>query len=147
MSTMTGSKPKDQFRTDGTGQEIIDKAKELGGTVVDKTKDAAATVAENFSQAAKVVGHKADQLASGAGTGIKNLGETIKEQGPQEGMIGDATKSVGATLEQGGKYLEEAGLSGMFGDLTEVIKRNPIPAVAVGVGLGLLLGRALRSGT
>jgi hypothetical protein len=29
--------------------------------------------------------------------------------------------------------------------VTEMIKRNPIPAVLVGVGLGFLLGRTLRS--
>ena len=29
--------------------------------------------------------------------------------------------------------------------MTEMIKRNPIPAVLIGVGLGFLLGRSLRS--
>jgi F0F1-type ATP synthase assembly protein I len=29
--------------------------------------------------------------------------------------------------------------------MTEMIRRNPIPAVLVGVGLGFLIGRTLRS--
>jgi len=29
--------------------------------------------------------------------------------------------------------------------MTEMIRRNPIPAVLLGVGLGFLIGRSLRS--
>jgi hypothetical protein len=33
----------------------------------------------------------------------------------------------------------------MMDDLTDVIRRNPVPAVLIGLGLGFLLGRMLRS--
>jgi hypothetical protein len=36
-------------------------------------------------------------------------------------------------------------LSGMMGDVTSLIKRNPIPALLIGLGVGVLIGRALRS--
>ena len=33
----------------------------------------------------------------------------------------------------------------MAGDLTDLVKNNPIPALLIGIGLGFLLGRAMRS--
>jgi hypothetical protein len=33
----------------------------------------------------------------------------------------------------------------MTGDLGNLIKNHPIPAVLIGIGVGYLLGRALRS--
>ncbi len=33
----------------------------------------------------------------------------------------------------------------MADDFTEVIKKNPIPAVLIAAGLGFLIGRSLRS--
>jgi len=97
------------------------------------------------SNAAANVGRKADNLTSSAGSTIKNFGDTIREQGPKEGMLGEATKTVANTTKQVGRYLEEEGLSGMMEDMTNLIKRNPIPAILVGVGLGVLIGRVMRS--
>jgi ElaB/YqjD/DUF883 family membrane-anchored ribosome-binding protein len=111
---------------------------------VDKAKDAASSVGEYVQDTAKNVGRKADDLTSSAGSGIKHFGDTIRENAPQ-GMLGDAAKAVASTTKQVGSYLEEEGLSGMFDDVTSLIKRNPIPAILVGVGLGVLIGRVMRS--
>jgi hypothetical protein len=47
---------------------------------------------------------------------------------------------VADTLEGGGRYLQEHGLSGIGEDLTNLVRRNPVPAVLLGIGLGLGLG-------
>jgi hypothetical protein len=52
---------------------------------------------------------------------------------------------VASALDSTGHYLEEQGLSGMAEDLTNLIRRNPIPALLIGVGLGYLLARMTRS--
>ena len=90
-------------------------------------------------------GQSGEVAPTSAGSSVKGLGEKIKEQGPHDGVMGTATKHVGDTLEAGGKYLEEAGLSGVVEDLTALVRRNPIPAVFVGLGIGVLLARAFRS--
>jgi hypothetical protein len=59
-------------------------------------------------------------------------------------MLGSASSSLARTLEQGGEYLEHEGLSGISKDLTNVIRRNPIPALCIGIGLGFILARAMR---
>jgi hypothetical protein len=60
-------------------------------------------------------------------------------------MLGSATDAVASGMEQAGHYVEEKGLSGMTGDLGNMIKSHPIPAVLIGIGVGYLLGRAMRS--
>jgi hypothetical protein len=60
-------------------------------------------------------------------------------------MIGRGAEAVASTLDRGGDYLRDKNLSGLAEDMTEMIKRNPIPAVLLGLGLGFLLGRTLRS--
>jgi ElaB/YqjD/DUF883 family membrane-anchored ribosome-binding protein len=41
--------------------------------------------------------------------------------------------------------VEEKNLSGMVDDVSGLIKRNPVPAVLIGLGIGFLIGRALSS--
>jgi hypothetical protein len=127
------------------GSSGAEKAKEVAGKFGEKVKDVASAVGDMASNAATAAGKKADDMASSAGSGVKHLGESIKEKGPKDGMLGTATRAVGDTLESGGKYLEEEGLSGMMEDVTGLIRRNPLPAVLVGIGIGFLIGRTLGS--
>ena len=60
-------------------------------------------------------------------------------------MLGKANEYVAEGLEQAGHYMQDKNLSGMMGDMTELIKRNPIPALLVGLGVGFLLGKSMRS--
>jgi len=76
---------------------------------------------------------------------MESLGEKMREKGPDHGILGKASGAVAGALESGGKYLEDKKISGMADDLTDLIKRNPIPALLIGVGLGFLLARTFRS--
>jgi len=124
-----------------TASGMMDKAKETGANLMDKARETAGTVASKVGDAASYVGHKADDAASATGSGMRSLGDTIQERGPQSGMFGTATAAVADTLRSGGSYLEEHGLSGMGEDLVRVIRRNPTVSVLIGIGLGFLLAR------
>jgi hypothetical protein len=65
--------------------------------------------------------------------------------GSQQGVLGGAANSVADTLDSAGRYLEEEGLSGISEDMSAMIRRNPIPALLIGVGIGFLLGRSMAS--
>jgi ElaB/YqjD/DUF883 family membrane-anchored ribosome-binding protein len=123
------------------GSSMMDQAKETASNVGDKAKQVAGNVADKAKQVASDVGNRAESAVTGAGKGIENLAQTIRDKGPHEGVLGSATSTVANTLESGGRYLEEQGLSGMAEDVTDLIRRNPIPAVLVGVGLGFMLAR------
>jgi len=76
---------------------------------------------------------------------MQSLADTVRQQTPDSGVLGSAAGYVADTLEGTGKYIEDKNLSGMMDDMTGLIKRNPIPAVLIGLGIGFLLGRTLRS--
>ncbi len=120
---------------------FADKAKETAGDAGSKVKEAASSAAQKVSDAASFVGQKAQDATSSMGSGIKSLGGTIREHTPSSGMLGSAGGAVADTLESSGRYLQEHGLSGIGDDLTKLIRRNPIPAVLIGIGVGFVLAR------
>jgi hypothetical protein len=124
---------------------VADKAKEAASGVVGQVKDMASHAGQAVGSAATAVGHKAEDAVGSVGRGMESLGETVRQKGPESGILGKATGAVAGALETGGKYLEDKKISGMADDLTDLIKRNPIPALLIGVGLGFLLARTFRS--
>jgi ElaB/YqjD/DUF883 family membrane-anchored ribosome-binding protein len=137
--------PREHNKDLNPANEPMDKIKDLGSQVADKAKEAASSVSEMASHAATNLGKKADELTETAGTNVRHLGDRIEEQGPHGGMLGQASHTVADTLRSSGRYMEEARLSGMADDMTNMIRRNPMTAVCIGVGIGFLLGRAMRA--
>jgi hypothetical protein len=110
-------------RTDLGRQEpgtTLEKAKDMGSQAIEKAKDMGSDAIEKAKGYASDVSEQASQAASRIGT------------------------KVGQTYEQGRDYVKERGLSGMGEDITDVIRRNPLPAMLVGLGIGFLLARAFR---
>jgi len=121
-----------------------DRAKELTGAAAEKVKDAAASATQKAGEFAANVGHKAQDATSAVGSGMQSLAGTIRDKAPQSGVIGNVSTSVAEGLESGGRYLEEQGLNGIGDDLTNLVRRNPVPALLLGIGLGYLLAQATR---
>jgi len=143
-------------RPEGTGQSVVDKAKDMASDVKDKVQDTAhsfseragdvaSNVAHRTGEMASTAGRKVDSGVSAAGSGMQSFAETVREHGPSSGMLGSATSAVADTLENTGEYLETHGLSGIAEDLTSLVRRNPIPALLIGIGVGFLIARATRS--
>jgi len=126
-------------------QQFTDKAKEVAHTAADATRDMASHASQTASSAASAVGRKAEEWTAAAGNRVESLADTIRDKGPEKGMLGTANKAVADTLEKTGEYLHDKNLHGMMNDVTDLIKRNPIPALVLGLGVGYLLGRAMRS--
>lgn len=123
---------------------VADKARETANTVSDKAKDIASQAADKARDFGKSAVNAADSATARLGTNVESMADKLRDSAPREGMMHNAAHRVADTLEQGGRYLEQEGLSGMADDLTNVIKRNPIPAVLVGIGVGYLIAHALR---
>jgi len=126
-------------------ESFTEKAKDTAGNVIDKAKQAASTVAEKAKDIASAAGDKADTAVSSVGSGMQSLAGTIRDKAPSGGVLGGAASGVANALESSGRYIEEQGLSGMADDMTNLIRKHPIPAVLIGVGLGYLLARMTRS--
>ena len=152
---LPGNNPSTE-RTWETGSSVTEKAKDIASSAAQtagqtaagatqKARDMASSAAHTASDLASAVGQRAEEATSTVGGRMRSLAGTLRENLPDEGMMGSAGSAVADTLERGGRYLEQEGLRGIGEDLTNVIRRNPIPAVLVGIGLGFLVARSLRS--
>ena len=126
MPTTNGHKDKPGLSKDADGGA-------LGAKTVAETKRLGAYMEEKSEQATKAVG-----------AGMESLGGAIHEHEPREGVLHNVDEAVAAKLEGGGRYLESHGLTGVGEDLTNVIRRNPVPVLLVGVGIGFLFARMLK---
>ena len=147
MGPTTADRAKDMAgniadKAKDTASSMADKAKDTATHMADKAKDMASSAVNKVEDIANKAEKKADSAVHSVGSGMEQLAGTIREKGPHEGVLGTATTRLASTLESGGHYLQEEGLGGMAEDLTNVIRRNPIPALFVGIGIGFLLARA-----
>ena len=124
------------------GAAAMHQAKEAASNLTDKAKDAASAVGQRMSDTAGYVGHRAEDATAAAGGGLKSLASQVRQNAPHEGMLGSAASGVASALDRTGDYLREQGLSGMANDFTNLIRRNPIPALFIGVAVGFLIARA-----
>src|SRR5262245_39630914 len=69
-----------------------------------------------------------NQFTSAAGDWVSQAKEKVSQ----------AKERVTETFREGKEYLQNTNLPDMASDLRQVIERNPIPAVLLGVGLGFL---------
>jgi len=117
------------------------------GQAVSKAGDTARNLAGQAGQAAgsaaSAVKDQAEHAGAAVGSGMENLAGTIRENLPRQGMLGSVSSTVADSLETGGHYLQEHGLNDMAEDLTQVVRRHPIPAMLVCVGIGFCLGQLL----
>jgi len=127
--------PKQDFGNEAN--QFANKAKDVASDAMDKAKQTAASFGETASK-------RATEVTSAVGDSMRNLGGKIRESLPSEGYLGQASRSVASSLEEGGRYLADEGLSGLANDVGGAIKRNPMPAVLVAIGLGFLIGRTMR---
>jgi len=135
MAAVTGTS---RGREEHPGQETLEKAKDMGAHATDKAKDmgsqALGKAKEMGAQVADKTKDMADQAMGKAKEAMSSVGE----------MASQASHTVAETLREGGKYIEEANLSGMAEDCTRMIRQYPVPAILIGVGVGFILGRAMR---
>jgi hypothetical protein len=124
--------------------DTVQNAKDAAYNVADKARQAASGVADKARDVASTAGSKADQAFGKVGEGLKSAAGTLREHAP-EGMLGSATNRVADTLDSSGRYLQDEGLTGIVGDLGNLIRRNPVPALLIGLGIGFLIARSLRS--
>jgi hypothetical protein len=103
------------------------QGQQAGGTTMQGVKESASTAVEKARDTMSSVTERAGDLAS-------NLGQKAQ----------DAASAVADTWESGRRYVTEHGVSGMAEDAATLIRRNPIPALLIGFGLGFLLARSMR---
>ncbi|MBC7815654.1 MAG: hypothetical protein IAG10_02010 [Planctomycetaceae bacterium] len=145
VDTMTTQKSKPYGSGQTAGLADVTTAegiKSAASYVSDKAKDAASNVTRAAGDAASYLGDKAENATVAVGKRLKAAGDSMDHSEFHEGTLGQASSVVAKTLQETGNYLEREGLHGIAGDVTNLIKKNPVPSLLVGVCLGFLFARA-----
>jgi uncharacterized protein YjbJ (UPF0337 family) len=129
-----------------TGSPGPGKREQSGGspsqnyrTKFDPKEDEATRATEETSSAGM---NKGTQPISAVGEKIGSLADIIRDKAPHEGTVGSAASTVADKLDAAGSYLQQKNVDHMMGDLSDMIRRHPVPALLIGLGIGYLLARA-----
>jgi len=130
-------------RIEETATNVGHRAQEAASSLAHKAQEAGSALGHRAQEAASSAQHRADETISNVGEGMTSLAGQVRQNLPREGVVGSAGAAVANRLEAGGRYLQEHGMGDMAGDFTEVVRRNPMPALCIGFGFGFLLGMVL----
>lgn len=119
------------------GRRATEAAQDLGKRVEGATQQ----VKERVETVSQDVKRKADDAMSAVGERLTSAAGTIRHTTEMDGPLDSTAQAVAARLEQGGNYLREKNVNDVVSDIAGIIKRHPMQALCLGIGLGLLLGR------
>jgi ElaB/YqjD/DUF883 family membrane-anchored ribosome-binding protein len=122
----------------------IDNAADRAKTVTDRFGDAANGARQEGQNVADRVKDGAQHLMDRAGDLTGQARDKVREWA---GEAGDAAKQAGQKVEHWADDAYEVAAEKVsdFGkEVTALIRNHPIPAVLIGLGIGVLLGRTAR---
>jgi ElaB/YqjD/DUF883 family membrane-anchored ribosome-binding protein len=123
----------------GTAQE---KLADAGSTVREK----AGTLKHSLADALESGAQRLRQQAAGGGqtAGAAATGGSVGMVSDQPNRMADVSNQVAGGLQASADWLRDADLDGMKAGLERQVKEHPGRTLAVAVGLGYLLGKAIR---
>src|SRR5919204_747318 len=136
------NRPTTYSATERELDRAADTAQGTMDTMRDKAEDVVGDVKDKATQVGSQVADKADAATTTVGEKMTDVAQTIRQKAPMSGPVADAADTAAQTLERAGTYLREQDLSDMRADLEGLIRRYPVQALLIGVGIGYLLGRS-----
>ncbi len=141
-TTTTNKKKTQNKRHRGNGHRAMaasQRGREAAG-VAEKTRSTVNSMAKSAVDAASYVSQKADDMTTAVGSALEDTGQYLRDDALKH--MKNVATAVGSALEDTGQYLRKDGLKHMANDFTEMVRRNPIPALLMGIGLGFWVAHA-----
>jgi ElaB/YqjD/DUF883 family membrane-anchored ribosome-binding protein len=140
-----------------------DTSNESGG-IADRARSAMGTAQEKLADAGSTVRDRAGTLKNSLADALESGAERLRQQAAGGGQIAGAAATGGSTgmladqpnrtadisnqvaggLQASADWLRDADLDGLKSGLERQVKEHPGRTLAVAVGLGYLLGKAIR---
>jgi len=133
------------------------------GNLADRAKNMASTAGDKLSGAGSTIRDKAGNLKSSLADVLESGAEKLRTQGAGGGqyagamatggsdaMVSDGSRTAGATnqiaggLQASADWLRDADLDSMKSGIERQVKDHPGRTLAIAVGVGYLLGKAIR---
>lgn len=121
-------------------QELGNQASQVASTAFESVKSTTETVGQRAQEFMTDASKRAEQAGSYLNQRAEDATAAV---GGQLKAAGDASANFAESLRSTGAYVQREGFEGLEADLANLIKRNPIPAVLAGIGLGFMLARTL----
>ena len=110
----------------------------------DKARDAAEEVGRRAEEAGRQAATRVDDAMTITGERLSDVARTLRERAPT-GQTGEVAENAARALERGGDYLRRSDVQSVRHDLETVVREHPLEALAIGIGVGFLLARGMRS--
>lgn len=139
--------------TSGEAGGISDRARDAMGTAQEKLADAgssmrdrAGSLKNSLADALESGAERLRQRAAGGGqtAGAAATGGSVGMLADQPNRTTDMSNQVAGGLQGAADWLRDADLDGLKSGLERQVKEHPGRTLAVAVGLGYLLGKAIR---
>ena len=149
-STSTGGSRGNEARTgmsgggSGGSTGTMGNMQNAAGNVADKARDAARGAVETARDTATSVMDRARDVAGNVADTARDWATGAVGAVKDSDVVHKATDYAQEAWDTGSRYFQEHSFKDMAEDVAGVIRRNPIPALLVGVGLGFILARSLR---
>jgi hypothetical protein len=155
-SMNASSSPADASFSRDTSSEsggITDRAKSAMGTAQEKLADAGSTVREkagtwknSLADALESGADKLRQQGAGGGqmAGAAATGESVGMIADQPNRMAGMSNQLAGGMQASADWLRDADLDGIKSGIEQQVKDHPGRTLAVAVGLGYLLGKAIR---
>jgi ElaB/YqjD/DUF883 family membrane-anchored ribosome-binding protein len=118
-------------------------------STVDRLATRAHDAVDTVHDQAQRMAHDAEATLDGASAtlseGLSTAAGRLRAGASGDGMIGSAAGSVADRLEAAASFLRDHNLRSIVSDARGLVRRRPIQASILGLGIGYLLGRGLSS--
>ena len=115
----------------------------------EKLQDAAQDVAKELGELGRELRHRANSVRKEAVKQLNHAAESIRRETRDTTDDTDAHKTadeVAKGLEKAAHYLNTNSVEQMGTEATKVVRQNPISALLVALGIGMIIGLLLNSG-
>ena len=115
----------------------------------EKVQDTARDVAKELGELGRELRQRANSVRKEAVKQLNHAAESIRREARD--MTADTTAhqtadEVAKGLEKAAHYLNTNSVEQMGTEATKVVRQNPIPALLVALGIGMIVGLLLNSG-
>jgi ElaB/YqjD/DUF883 family membrane-anchored ribosome-binding protein len=126
-------------------RNVTDKVSEAASQAKDYVANAAGQAKEKASEYGRMASQKIDQGRISTASGLESAASSMRSAAQSGGQaITQFANTAADRLQSSAVYVREHSVGEMFGDVEEVVRRNPGPSLIAAAAVGFLLGAALR---
>ncbi|CAN5881509.1 hypothetical protein BH23ACT5_BH23ACT5_19910 [soil metagenome] len=145
MSAETATETGRTGAVEQEGKQLIEEARERGGEVGRQVQHEAGHAVSELRIRARQEADEQTHRAAGALRGVAHQLGSMAETTSEQGKVVDLAQQGAHQIERLAEHLDRDGMDGVVTDIQRFARRRPGLFLAAGFGVGMALGRLVRS--